>query len=64
MRSHLHKDHVDTKHCIVYTPPEAASEKFYIQLQMIPQKARQRRRRNSGIDEGTHALWKTNSMTR
>ena len=51
MCGHLCKDHVDTKHRIVHTPPQAFGENFGVQPQVIPQITCQCRWWNFGIDE-------------
>ena len=51
MRGHLCKDHVDKKHRVVHTPPQAFGENFKVQPQVIPQKTCQCRWWNCRIDE-------------
>ena len=64
MCGHLCKDHVDTKHRIVHTPPQAFGENFKVQSQVIPQKSCQRRRWNCGIDEIGNILDKVKKARR
>ena len=56
----MFQNHMNAEDCIVYAPSQATGQEFYIQPQVIPYKAWQCLRRNSGINESRDALCKEN----